>query len=215
MITMRETERYRSSSCGGSAKRKYVHVVVEIFPQRYGSSSRRVIVAPPPIGPDPSRPDLEKQPQKGNPMNSNILRATTLAAALLGTSPLPAFAADPTGTWLTEEGKATVRVADCGGVLCGKIVSLKEPNDPQSGKPKIDKNNADADKRSRAIIGVQILIGLKPDGANKWSGQVYNPEDGKTYAASVTLPNASTIKVQGCLLGGVICKTSTWTRGSL
>lgn len=146
-------------------------------------------------------------------MNPNIVRATTLAAALLGASLMPAFAADPTGTWLTEEGKATVRVADCGGALCGKIVSLKEPNDPQSGKPKIDKNNADAGKRSRAIIGVQILIGLKPDGANKWSGQIYNPEDGKTYAATVTLPNASTIKVQGCLLGGVICKTNTWTRG--
>ena len=144
-------------------------------------------------------------------MKTNILHATSLAAALLSTSLLPAVAADPTGIWLTEAGKATVRVADCGGALCGTIVALKEPNDPQTGKPKIDKNNADAGKRSRAIVGVQILIGLKPDGANRWSGQVYNPEDGKTYAASVTLPDASTIKVQGCLL--VICKTNTWTRG--
>ncbi len=53
---------------------------------------------------------------------------------------------------------------------------------------------------------------MKPDGANKWSGQVYNPEDGKTYSGSITLQDASTIKLQGCLLGGMICKTSTWTR---
>jgi uncharacterized protein (DUF2147 family) len=141
------------------------------------------------------------------------LRVTTIAAALLGAALAPAFAADLTGTWLTEEGKATVRVADCAGALCGTIVALKEPNDPQTGRPKIDKNNADAGKRSRPIVGVQILLGLKPDGANKWSGQIYNPEDGKTYTASVTQPAANTLKVQGCMLGGVICKTNTWTRG--
>ena len=141
-----------------------------------------------------------------------VLRATILAAALLGASPLPASAADPTGTWLTEDGKATVRVADCGGALCGTIVALKEPNDPQTGGPKVDKHNADAGKRGRPIVGVQIVTGLKPDGTNKWSGHIYNPEDGKTYAASVTLQNANTIKVRGCILGGIICKTNTWTR---
>jgi uncharacterized protein (DUF2147 family) len=61
-------------------------------------------------------------------------------------------------------------------------------------------------------IGLQILVGLKPDGANKWSGQIYNPEDGKTYGASVSLANANTLKVQGCIVGGVICKTNTWTK---
>jgi uncharacterized protein (DUF2147 family) len=144
----------------------------------------------------------------------NVLRPTIIAAAVLGASLVPAFAADPAGTWLTEEGKATIRFADCGGALCGTIVALKEPNDPQTGQPKLDKNNGDAGKRGRPIIGVQIVIGLKPDGANKWSGQVYNPEDGKTYTGGITLPNATTIKVQGCILGGVICKTNTWTKGS-
>ena len=145
-------------------------------------------------------------------MTTRIPHTTTLAVALFVAALPPAFAADLAGTWLTEEGKATVRIADCGGALCGTIVALKAPRDPQTGSPKIDKNNADATKRSRPIIGVQILIGLKPDGADKWSGQVYNPEDGKTYGASVTLPNASTLKVQGCLVGGILCKTHTWLR---
>jgi uncharacterized protein (DUF2147 family) len=142
---------------------------------------------------------------------THVLRASAIAA-LLGSFPLVAHAADPTGTWLTEEGKATVRVADCGGALCGTIVALKEPNDPQTGKPKVDKNNVDAGKRGRPLVGVQIVTGLKPDGANKWSGQIYNPEDGKTYNVNLTLPTPDTIKVQGCMLGGVICKTNTWTR---
>ena len=52
----------------------------------------------------------------------------------------PAFAADPARTWLTEEGKATVRIADCGRALCGTIVALKEPSDPQTGNPKVDRD---------------------------------------------------------------------------
>jgi uncharacterized protein (DUF2147 family) len=151
--------------------------------------------------------------EKGHAMNlTHRLRATGVALVLLGAGHLPAFAADPTGTWLTEEGKATIRVTDCGGALCGTIIALKEPNDPATGKPKVDKNNIDASKRGRPIIGVQLVTALKPAGANKWSGQIYNPEDGKTYNANVTLQNANTITVQGCILGGVICKTNTWTR---
>jgi uncharacterized protein (DUF2147 family) len=143
-------------------------------------------------------------------MSTRILRAPLLAIALLAASTLAGFAIDPTGTWLTDEGKATVRVADCGGALCATIVSLREPNDPQTGRPKTDGNNVDASKRNRPIVGVPILMGLRPQGANKWSGQVYNPEDGKTYDATVILENANVLKVKGCVL--FICETHTWTR---
>jgi uncharacterized protein (DUF2147 family) len=139
-----------------------------------------------------------------------MLRIFILAVALCGGFTLVGFAADPLGTWLTDEGKATVRVTDCGGALCATIVSLKEPNDPKSGRPKTDTNNVDAGKRNRPILGLQILTGLRPAGGNKWSGQIYNPEDGKTYDATVVLESANVLKVQGCVL--FICETRTWTR---
>jgi uncharacterized protein (DUF2147 family) len=136
--------------------------------------------------------------------------AATLLVATLGTSQ----AADPMGTWRTEDGKATVRIAACGPALCGTIVALKEANDPETGKPKTDKNNADASLRNRPMIGVPIVLAMTPSGtANKWSGQVYNAEDGKTYSGSLTLQDANTIKLEGCVMG-FICKSSTWTRGS-
>jgi uncharacterized protein (DUF2147 family) len=145
----------------------------------------------------------------------NILRTAALAAALLGMSSGLALAADPAGTWHTEEGKATVRIASCGGALCGTIIALKEANDPETGRPKADKNNADSSLRSRPMIGVQIVLGMKPSGtANKWSGQVYNAEDGKTYSGSLTLQDANTIKLEGCILGGLVCKAATWTRAN-
>ena len=144
-----------------------------------------------------------------------LLRTAVTAAALLAASFEISAAADATGTWLTEDGKARVRVAACGPALCGTIISLKEPNDPETGRPKTDKNNADAGLRARPMIGVQVVLGMKPSGtANKWSGQVYNAEDGKTYSGSLTLQDANTIKLEGCILGGLVCKGSTWTRSS-
>jgi uncharacterized protein (DUF2147 family) len=135
------------------------------------------------------------------------------AAVVLGVSLGSAAAADPLGNWLTEDGKATVKIASCGAALCGTIVSLKEPTDPDTAKPKTDKNNADASLRNRPMIGVQIVLAMKPSGtANKWTGQVYNAEDGKTYSGSLTLQDANTIRLEGCILGGLVCKASKWTR---
>ena len=124
----------------------------------------------------------------------------------------PASAGDPRGNWMTENGRAKVAIVNCGGGLCGNIVALKEPNDPATGQPKTDKNNPDAAKRIRPMVGVQIVIDMKPDTADKWKGQVYNAEDGKTYSGSITLVDTKTLTLQGCALGGLICKSQTWTR---
>jgi uncharacterized protein (DUF2147 family) len=134
-------------------------------------------------------------------------------SAILGlASVMPASAADPRGNWMTENGRAKVAIVSCGGALCGNIVALTEPNDPATGKPRTDTNNPDAAKRIRPLIGVPIVIGMTPDTAEKWKGQVYNAEDGKTYSGSITLVNATTLTLQGCALGGLICKNQTWTR---
>lgn len=142
-----------------------------------------------------------------------IPRMTAIALALLcGPLADAALAGDPAGTWLTEGGKSRVRIGDCGGALCGTITWLKEPND-DAGKPKTDIRNADASKRSRPIIGVAIVLAMKPSGTpDKWAGQVYNAEDGKTYSGSLTLTGAATLKLEGCAMGGLVCKAQTWTR---
>jgi uncharacterized protein (DUF2147 family) len=138
---------------------------------------------------------------------------TLAAAALLAfTCAQGALAADPAGTWLTQTGGSRIRVADCGGALCGTIIWLKEPNDPDTGKPKTDKNNSDAAKRSRPLLGVQIVLGMKPNGTDKWAGQVYNAEDGKTYSGNLTYSGGNSLQLQGCALGGLVCKSQTWTK---
>ena len=142
------------------------------------------------------------------------MKATAFFAAVCLTlaGAQAAFAADPSGTWLTETGTSRVRIANCGGALCGTITWLKVPNDPDTGKPKTDKNNADESKRSRPLIGVAIVLGMKPSGAERWSGQVYNAQDGKTYSGNLMQTGADSLKLEGCALGGLICKSQTWTR---
>jgi uncharacterized protein (DUF2147 family) len=119
---------------------------------------------------------------------------------------------DPTGNWTTKGAQAQVRIAKCGDDICGTIVSLKDPIDPATGKPQTDTENEDTTKRNRPVIGIQVLIAMKPAGANKWSGQVYGPEEGKTVIGNLTLKDANTLSVEGCLLGGLLCRSETWTR---
>lgn len=141
---------------------------------------------------------------------SNIALATL--AVLSAAAATPAAAGDARGNWMTDDGKAKIAIVNCGAALCGHIVALTEPIDPATGKPRTDTNNPDAAKRTRPMVGVQIVIDMKPDSADKWSGQVYNAEDGKTYSGSITLRDARTLTLQGCALGGLICKNKTWTR---
>lgn len=139
------------------------------------------------------------------------LAAFTLLAAL-GISG-SAYAADANGTWLTQGGASRIKISDCGGALCGSIVWLKEPND-ENGKPKTDKNNPDAGKKTKPLIGTLIVLGMKPSGAGKWAGQVYNAEDGKTYSGNITMSGDNSLQLQGCALGGLLCKSQTWTRAN-
>jgi uncharacterized protein (DUF2147 family) len=146
-------------------------------------------------------------------IRSNAMKRELFATALLMLAGIgAAMAADPSGVWLTQSGGSRIKLSDCNGAICGTVVWLKEPNDPDTGKPKTDKNNSDATKRSRPIIGVPIVLGMKPAGTDKWTGQLYNAEDGKTYSGNLTFSGGNTLQLQGCALGGLVCKGQTWTK---
>jgi len=141
--------------------------------------------------------------------------ALWLAAAAFGGTGLvaPAHAAEALGIWLTAA-QDKVRIVNCGDALCGALVALKEPNDPATGKPKTDKNNPDASKQGRPLVGVEIVLAMKPNGTpNQWTGNVYNPEDGKTYTGSFTMTGNSTAELKGCV-AAIFCKAQTWTRSN-
>jgi uncharacterized protein (DUF2147 family) len=136
--------------------------------------------------------------------------AIAIVAALLAAVPVTAQAAGPDGVWLTQAGDAKVRVSKCGGGLCGVVVWLREPIDPMTGKPEIDDKNPNPALAKRPIIGLSLFIGMRPAGPNKWSGQIYNADDGKTYASNISVAGPDTLKVEGCV--GALCGGETWSR---
>ena len=141
------------------------------------------------------------------------MRAMLAAAlsAMLGMGAAAATRADgiPSGTWIMQNGKVTVRVSNCGGDLCGTIVNLKRPLD-KNGKPKLDKENPDSSLRGRPVIGLTILNGLKQKGDGRWEGTIYNPDDGNTYDSKLRLVNGNQMNVKGCVL--FICKSMKFNR---
>ena len=133
--------------------------------------------------------------------------------ALVGAAPARAQGAGvPDGIWLTQAGDAKVRVSRCGGGLCGTVVWLREPIDPATGKPQVDDKNPNPALARRPIIGLSLFSGMRPAGSNRWSGRIYNADDGKTYASKISVSAPGTLRVEGCV--GTLCGGEDWSRSS-
>ena len=141
-------------------------------------------------------------------MIKHAIRLTAALCLALGTLSA-ASAADPTGTWLTQQGDAQVRVTKCGSGMCGTIVWLREPIDPRTGKPQVDDKNSNPALRNRKIIGLRIFS-MAPDGNGGYAGSIYNADDGQTYRSRIVLRSAAQLEVQGC--AGPLCGSEQWSK---
>lgn len=117
--------------------------------------------------------------------------------------------ASPVGLWLAKDG-AKIRISPCGRNLCGYIAQPKAPRDPETGRPMTDKNNIDPSKRNRPLAGVEILISMQPQGSGKWTGRLYNDDDGNTYPGNLIELDATHVRIEGCSVG--VCGGDELTR---
>ncbi len=133
-----------------------------------------------------------------------------LALALIAAPTARAQSNGPSGLWLTQAGDAKVKVSKCGSGICGVIVWLKQPVDPATGKPATDNKNPNPSLATRPMIGLSLFSQMQSSGADRWSGEIYNADDGNVYASHITLTAAGTLRVEGCV--GALCGGETWTR---
>jgi uncharacterized protein (DUF2147 family) len=138
-------------------------------------------------------------------LKSMTAAAAGLLALSLACAPTAAQKAeDALGVWLNPENGSNVEFYKCGAGVCGRIVKVADGQ-------KTDDKNPDPAKRNRPIVGLVIMQGAKQTGDNKWSGDLYNREDGKTYSGTVTIKSKDRLDLSGCV-ALVLCKTVTWTR---
>ena len=130
-----------------------------------------------------------------------LLRLASLVSIVLSIGG-QAGLASPLGLWQAKDG-AKIKIESCGQSLCGFIAQISPSHDPVTGQLVKDKNNVDHAKRNRPLVGVQVLISMQPNGASKWSGQVYNDDNGRTYSGNLIELGPSTIRIEGCWL--MIC----------
>ena len=133
-----------------------------------------------------------------------------IVASVLSAAPALAQSDEPVGVWQTEKGDARVKVSKCSNGLCGVIVWLRDPIDRATGQPQVDDKNPNPALRTRPVIGIPLFIGMRPSAPGKWSGQIYNADDGGTYVSHVSFAGGDTLQVEGCV--GVICGGENWTR---
>jgi uncharacterized protein (DUF2147 family) len=138
------------------------------------------------------------------------------AVALLApVNPSEAASADPTGFWKKPDAErdSKIEVFKCGknkANLCAKIAWLKDPNDSK-GQPLHDVRNENPALRGRSILGLPIFTDLVPSAPSTWNGKIYNPEDGRTYTATLTVVSRKQILLKGCK-AWLLCGERNWFR---
>lgn len=122
-----------------------------------------------------------------------------------------AFTASPdvaVGRWKTETKNGIVEITRCGQSLCGNLIT----SDGIAANPALkDEKNKDEKLRNRTLKNMPMLWGFTfKDGA--WAkGNVYNADDGGIYDATITMADANTLKLKGCIVWP-LCKNQVWRR---
>ncbi len=126
------------------------------------------------------------------------MRSIALVAAvmLVATSALAQNAGnlgDALGNWSRDDGNAKVALAPCGAALCATNIWIRDP------------------AGSGEHVGDRLEMTLKPAGGDAWKGTAYDPQRKRSYGMTMSLKGGK-LQTQGCVLGGLLCKSVGWTR---
>jgi uncharacterized protein (DUF2147 family) len=124
-----------------------------------------------------------------------------MSALVTSTAGARTISGEPDGLWLNPHNSVAVHTGACGEQLCGWIVWA---NSEAISDAK--------DSGVSSLVGTKLLENYTPAGRRVWAGTVYVPDMGRRFASRIEQVSASALRVKGCILGGLICKSQTWTR---
>lgn len=117
------------------------------------------------------------------------------------------------GVWEPSNGKARVKIDKISDKYFGKIVWLKEPNDPETNQPKVDKNNPDESMQKVPLKGYRMLKDFSFNGKDEWiDGTIYDPENGSSYSCVIKFKDDNTLDIRGFIGIKTFGRTDVWKR---
>jgi len=119
-----------------------------------------------------------------------IFEVLTVISLLLAGPPAFAQTADPSGTWMRDDGNARVRIAPCGDKICAT-------------------NEWIGDTSKGEAVGDRLVMSLKPKDASTLEGTAFDEKRDRSYSMTLKVkPNG--LVTRGCVLGGLVCRNVSW-----
>lgn len=109
----------------------------------------------------------------------------------------------PTGVWRNPKNSVHVRIQPCGRDMCGTVVWASpraQQRARQAGTPN--------------LVGAQLFRQLQREGGSSWAGRVFVPDLRRTVPGRLRVRGPNAVEASGCVAGGLVCRTQTWTRVS-
>lgn len=125
--------------------------------------------------------------------------STALPLLLAFAAAQPSAEAPIDGLWKNPIGSAIIAISPCGNMLCGKVVWASS-----RGKREVARTTSH-------IVGTIVLTGVRASG-NGWAGKLFIPDDNIHVSARLQLLSAGRLKLTGCAVAGLFCRTQIWTR---
>ena len=105
------------------------------------------------------------------------------------------------GYWRNPSGSVVISIAPCAEAMCGRVQWAS------------DRALADARRGGTdPLVGVELLSGFVLDGENRWRGRLFVPDLKRISKAEVRQLGPNQVKVTGCAVGRLVCKSQVWTR---
>jgi hypothetical protein len=135
------------------------------------------------LSPNPPRVDLSRTDTPAVTPRPETTQAVGIAPR---TDDEPAYM--PLGEWKMSGGKSTVRIERCGVALCGYTLTEKSTR------------------------GENVLVNMKQEAHDAWTGTIYNRPSDKSYYGTITLDGSDKLHVESCAMGRFWCSGDDWTR---
>ena len=103
------------------------------------------------------------------------------------------------GYWKNPIGSAVIAVAPCGEALCGKVVWASA------------RGQREVAQTTSHVVGTTVLTDVRRKG-NAWTGKLFIPDDDVHVSAKLQLIDAAKLKLTGCAVAGLLCRSQIWTR---